>query len=496
MNVGKILALSLKLAILMALVSFPLGTQASPLIRQFKRPQSILYITDDEFNPADWSITAETTTGASYLVAQHLTGGNNTPAFRFMSHSLPPVETGLAEVHITHIYLGYTYHPQVEGAIEYLNYQESGIILSFPWPEAFSTTQPVVYQDGRVFASPRFLRVIADNSTSNWETGYLLALQADDFFPPGGAENDHPDFSAQGSPIQFGFMRTNTRSATLPPVPATQNLIIDQGVDDWQVTIYRDPLEEVNYPPVANDDIYVLDGNQSNFPIYRWFHPPDNDHDPNPFDRLEVIALTEPLYGHAGILSSSTVIYTLTQPQPYDNFMYTLSDSEYTDTARIDVIVDCACSVLCLNNLELPEREAQDIDLPLIYRLRDQVLDSTPQGKRYIDYYYTKNPEILVNILADSSLRAEALDGVELWQENLRSLVDGDGSAVITQVQVDALQAFLDHLAMLSSPGLQALIASELARLGSLDDYIGLTMREARSRAIGDPALYLPVLYH
>jgi len=496
MDIRKLLAIGLCFLSCMSLLVFPLDTQASPVNRQFQQTQIRIYITDDEFNPADWSVTAEISPGATYTVEQRLTGGDSTPAYRFMSHTLPPVETGLAEVRVTHIYLGYTYNPQVEGAILFINYSESGILLSFPWPEAFSTTQPVVVQAGQVFVSPRFLRVIADNSASNWETGYLLALQADDFFPPGGAENDHPDFSAQGGPIQFGFMRSNTRSATLPPVPANEDLIIDQGVDDWQITIYRDPLEEVNYPPVANDDILILDGNQSSLPIHSWFHPLDNDQDSNPFDRLEVIAVTEPLYGHAVIFTPRTIVYELQQARTQDNFSYTVSDGEYSDTARIDILVDCACSVLCMNNLGLPERETQDIDLPLIYRLRDQVLNSTPQGKRYSGYYYTKNPEILLNILADSNLRADALVGVELWQENLRNLVDGDGSAVITHVQVDALQAFLDHLALLASSGLQALIASELARLGPLDDYVGLTMQQAKSQAIGDPTLYLPILYH
>ncbi len=476
--------------------SYPLTSQASATKRPIQRAQAPINIADAEFNPADWSVTAETTPGASFVVEQHLTGGQSTPAFRFMSHRLPPVETGLAEVQLTHIYLGYIYEPRVEGPIQFINYTESGIILSFPWPEAFSTTRPVVVQNGRVFAARRFIRAVAESSASAWETGYLLALKADDFFPPGGAENDNPDFSAQGSPIQFGFMRTNTRSATLPPVPANEDLIIDQGVDNWNLTIYHDPSQAINYPPVANDDIYILDGNQNSLPIRAYIDALDNDLDPNPLDHLEIVAATQPAYGRSGILSSGTIFYELEQAQSADGFTYTVSDGEFTDSAQINVFVDCACSVLCLSNLVLPSRFTDTIDIPLIYRLRNQVLDATPAGKRYIEYYYTKNPEILVNILADSSLRTEALAGFELWQETLRSLVDGDGSALITQAQVDALQAFLDHLSMVSSPELQALIASELDRLGPLDDYAGLTIKAARSLAIGDPTLYLPVLAH
>ena len=83
---------------------------------------------------------------------------------------------------------------------------------------------------------------------------------------------------------------------------------------------------------------------------------------------------------------------------------------------------------------------------------------------------------------------------VELWQNNLYSLVDGDGSAIITQAQVDAIKTFLTNLSAAGSAELQQLIADELARLGPLDDYVGLTVKEAKSKAIGDPITYLPLI--
>src|SRR5690606_23052853 len=107
---------------------------------------------------------------------------------------------------------------------------------------------------------------------------------------------------------------------------------------------------------------------------------------------------------------------------------------------------------------------AAEIDLPLIYAVRDQVLKPTADGRRYVEMYYTTNPEILVNTFTNETLRAEALAGVLLWQEPLRSLVEGDGSAVITQAQVDALQSYLDHLAEGASPQLWQRISDERAR--------------------------------
>jgi hypothetical protein len=177
-----------------------------------------------------------------------------------------------------------------------------------------------------------------------------------------------------------------------------------------------------------------------------------------------------------------------------------------TSSAQVEVLIDCACTVLCLNQLELPplasssaagamtDTVTDTIDLPLIYRLRDQVLKPAPDGRRYVEVYYTRNPEILVNILKDEALRTEAVTTVELWQENLRSLVDGDGSAVITQAQVDAIESFLGDLSAVSSTELQQVITGELQRLGSLDAYVGLSMKEAKRQAIGDATHYLPLL--
>jgi hypothetical protein len=138
---------------------------------------------------------------------------------------------------------------------------------------------------------------------------------------------------------------------------------------------------------------------------------------------------------------------------------------------------------------------ASTLDLALIYRLRDKVMKPTTDGSRYVKMYYNTTPEIAkILILDQPSLGDEAVAVVELWQDNLYSLVDGDGSAVVTQAQVDAIKTFLANLSAAGSAELQQLIADELAHLGPLDDYVGLTVKEAKSKAIGDPAVYLPVV--
>jgi hypothetical protein len=422
-----------------------------------------------------------------------------------MSHRLPPVTgSGGNTIFVTHVYSDASYDPRIRGAISAIDYTESGKILSFPFPEAFSTTQPVVVQDGRTYRSPKFIRFIASNSTHDWETKNLTGLTAADFIRVGGSENDHPDFSSNGGLMRFGFTRNNSRTSTLPPVTANQDMVIDQGVDNWQIIIHRQSDPGENRPPTAIDDVFILDGYKRSLPLFEIFDVVRNDGDPDQ-DSLEVTEVTAPIYGSASSLSSHTIVYQLDVARASDSFSYTISDGRLgvsgglTDTAQVEVHIDCACTVLCLNQLELPKTSASPhnpmtdtIDLPLIYRFRDQVLKPTQDGRRYVDMYYTSNPEILVNILMSETLRTEAVAMVELWQDNLRSLADGDGSAVITQAQVDVLKLFLGHLASISSAQLQQVIASELERIGSLDEYVGLTALDAKRRAMGDPKLHLP----
>ncbi|MGQ0600350.1 MAG: Ig-like domain-containing protein [Anaerolineales bacterium] len=485
------------LILVVALASFGLPTPSQAAPRAITESQSLppVLISDDTFSSFDWTVTEEVFGNGSSTVNQQLSGGNP-GAFRFMSHRLPPVSgSGGNTIFVTHIHKFRFYHPRLQGVLRAIDYRESGIVLSFPFPEAFSTTQPVVVQDGRTYRSPKFLRFVAQNSSHAWETKALLQLTAADFIRVGGSENDHPDFSASGDTIQFGFTRINSRSSTLPPVPGNQDMVIDQGVDNWQVTVYRD---NTNQPPQAVDDVFIVDGHRG-LPLSEYFYvlANDSDPDPDPFHRLELTEVTTPANGSASLYSIYAIYYRLDQPRYSDAFRYTVSDGNLTSSARVDVYVDCGCTLNCLG-IRRPEnlstQATDNIDLPLIYRVRDQILKPTPDGRRYVDMYYTNNPEILINIMTNESLRAEAVATVELWQNNLRSLTDGDGSAVITQAQVDALESFLSNLSATSSAELRQLIADEVARLGPLDDYVGLTMHEAKRQVIGDPKLYLPLI--
>jgi hypothetical protein len=137
----------------------------------------------------------------------------------------------------------------------------------------------------------------------------------------------------------------------------------------------------------------------------------------------------------------------------------------------------------------------QAIDLRLMFRVRDGVLSQTLAGRHYADRYYDHDPELLALLMANSALRDSALNTIRLWQPNLRALVEGSGNQVtITAEQVQALEAFLDSLSASASPALQQVLADERARIGPLEDYIGLTMAAARGSVVGYE-LHLPGVY-
>ena len=76
---------------------------------------------------------------------------------------------------------------------------------------------------------------------------------------------------------------------------------------------------------------------------------------------------------------------------------------------------------------------------------------------------------------------------VETLQPALRDMLDGDGSALITQAQMDSLATFFADLSAAGSDALQALIAEELARVGTLEDYVGLPVRDVLLTVLGEP---------
>lgn len=139
--------------------------------------------------------------------------------------------------------------------------------------------------------------------------------------------------------------------------------------------------------------------------------------------------------------------------------------------------------------------------LEAYYRLRDQVMNQTPQGQHYTALYNQFSPELIQLILAHPELFGDAYATIMAWTPNMEALVMGEGaSAMITQAQVDGLDDFLTSAAALGSTELQQRIASERAALPPLDTFVGQTMSQAQVTVLGTPGFshqaYLPVMVY
>ncbi|MCD4669205.1 MAG: hypothetical protein K8S14_02030, partial [Actinomycetia bacterium] len=128
----------------------------------------------------------------------------------------------------------------------------------------------------------------------------------------------------------------------------------------------------------------------------------------------------------------------------------------------------------------------------LLYRVRDELLSQTAEGRRYIDLYYTHSAEIARLLLADRQFDTQGLTTLDLFAPLLQAPLDGRGDSVtITAEQVKQAELFLDALSAAGSPGLQQAIATERARR-PLAHLVGLTFDQAWLHLNGYALTWLP----
>ena len=466
------------------------------MVRPEKGP---IIISDDTFAPADWALEADIVGGGNYGVQQETSGGNPGD-YQTMQYTIKRSQNGLGRVTLFHLYQAANYDPAIHGSITQIDYAEDVLFNGPDNSNEFVKSYLVIVQDGRRYRSNRAL----GTRSSSWRNQTITGLAVEDFVALDGG-SDLPNFAANGSPLFFGFMRGHPNDRPVTPEPG-ELFVYNSGIDNWRVAIWPGSTA-ANQPPVPKDDLLILSG-QAPFPIKKRVYVLNNDSDPDN-DPVTLVTVNQPTYGEVLISRPSP----LTDPwvdyerfrEGYNNdrFTYEVSDGHSGGTATVDVVFDCVCSVRCIDENEpalvqsghLSTAQAGDFDLGLIYRIRDEVLKSTPTGQRYIDHYYTETTEIArLLILEQPSLGAEAVETVLMWQDNLRSLVDGDGRATISQEQVDATFSFIEKLYFAGSEELKGVIAAELEALGPLDEYVGLTMAEAKTKAIGHSTLYLPLI--
>ena len=119
------------------------------------------------------------------------------------------------------------------------------------------------------------------------------------------------------------------------------------------------------------------------------------------------------------------------------------------------------------------------VDFVSLYRLRDEVFTKTAAGRRYTELYYANTVEVATLMFSNPSFGSQFVSAYGLWKGNISSLVSGQGaSAIITQAQIDGLTGVIEHLKLLGSPELRAVLAREQAAL-NLPSLVGKNMDQA-----------------
>jgi len=451
-------------------------------------------ISDSTYDSADWSVQVESAFGAGESHEQRLAGGNP-GAFRYMEHILPapPGATDLSLVSVAHIYNGNAYLPL--DAIDHIDFAEDIKLFNLPWNQAFIVSHPAIRQGSKLFRATQRLIVIADTV---WHSGSLTGLKANDFIALDGS-NDKPDFSNRGDFLYFGFWRVSSRGATQPPIPPTQDLVYQHGSDNFTVAIHNAPPP--NQPPVARADEYLyLDYFYNSNKTLRVLQ---NDSDPEG-DPIRVLSVGEPAFGgtvasfndtsitysHEGLLSASLET---------DFFLYKITDGLHASLDAFVTMHFCVCPLECIALFLPPPGLSKvargvataavmvdSLDVNLFRRFRDETLLPTDNGTRFVNLYYRTAPEVMELLLFDrSDIGMQAARALDMMQAPLRNLLEGEGSALVTQALIDSVCAFLDSLAAVASDSLGDSLSVELARLGPLQDLVGLSVSEAAERALG-----------
>ena len=199
--------------------------------------QAALVFADDTFNDADWTeaVVVQTGNGGSVSGDQDGTNGNPLPSRRVVSTvNAAPSATTTSSVGAFHQRLGFTYDPQSQGAVPWIEMTLDA--RQFDPPFSSSAGQRVnaaIIQDGTVYVSSDGFLV----PELSWTTKQIGPQGQDDFAAAGGG--GQPDFSASGAPFGIGFFTTNSTSAGSSGFTTTVNY------DNWTFSVVPEPSSAV-----------------------------------------------------------------------------------------------------------------------------------------------------------------------------------------------------------------------------------------------------------
>jgi hypothetical protein len=118
---------------------------------------------------------------------------------------------------------------------------------------------------------------------------------------------------------------------------------------------------------------------------------------------------------------------------------------------------------------------------PLLHRLRDDVLRQSSKGREYVERYETLSLAMFNALLRRPSIISDYGRAHDAWLPAIRSLVDGDGSAVITAAMVEEIEVIAAHLAQDGDAALRQAVEREYALLDPRT-LAGMSMTQLRAR--------------
>jgi len=185
---------------------------------------------DDTFANADWqsAFMYETSPGqnSSFAAAQSSTGGNP-GTFRNVVHTFG------GAISIAHIKSGSVYFPARDGLLASIDAAYDLLIT-----QAFAPTSQVAYtivlrQNGVYYAGGWSVIGVGPwqrfSTTGLTAAGFARVLTASPYFD----SSSHPDFSASGAPIEFGYATYNSAG----DLGDTQLYTMGSGIDNWSITL-------------------------------------------------------------------------------------------------------------------------------------------------------------------------------------------------------------------------------------------------------------------
>jgi hypothetical protein len=199
---------------------------------------------DGTFNDADWTHVKlfDSSPIPRVLTASQSISGGNPGTFQLLTQDRGNLGLGYA-----HLMAGAIYSPTVSGAIDRLSFSyDVQSFITVPGGGGFASFSPLLLQNGTYYTLSIDGSITLEDhaqigSWVHWVHPRLLppdppGLFAADFIRSG-AGPFHPDFSASGAPIQFGYF--------------TDNLFIETGsgqfaagIDNWSVIVTTQPVPE------------------------------------------------------------------------------------------------------------------------------------------------------------------------------------------------------------------------------------------------------------